>query len=374
MVPSSFNQVKIDLGALCDNYQFLRRHAGQASVLAMVKADGYGHGMLECAEALEQSGCTMFGVAELREAVLLRRAGISAPILAMVGFAHRDAAVFCRHDITPVVYDETSLEALSAAAVESAKQLSVHLKVDVGMNRLGVEPDGLLRLLRCVESLPGISLGGIAGHFPGADDRFSSSTATCLAKFAEFEALLPDRQEVVHHVANSGATLYHPATHRDMVRCGISLYGYYPEGRTIIEPGGLRPVMSFSSRVVQVKNVPPGSGVSYGHTYVTERPTTLAVVPVGYEDGFSRRLSNRGEVLIRGRRAAVRGRVCMNLCMVDVTDIEGVAVGDEVVLLGRQGNDCISADEIASWIGTISYEVLCMIGNNNEREFVPGSS
>ncbi len=372
MIPSSFNRVKIDLAALRHNYQLLRRHAGQASLLAMIKADGYGHGMLECGEALEQSGCRMFGVAELREAILLRQAGISAKVMAMVGFAVQDAALFCRHDITAVVYDEASLEALSQAAVASGKQLSVHLKVDVGMNRLGVTPDGLRKLLQCVASLPGISLGGIAGHFPCADDRASSSTAACLAKFAEFEALLPDRQEVVRHVANSGATLYHPESHRDMVRCGISLYGYYPEGRIRIEPDGLRPVMSFSSRVLQLKNIKAGCGVSYGHTYVTNRPTILAVVPVGYEDGFSRRLSNCGEVLIRGRRAAVRGRVCMNLCMVDVTDIEGVAVGDEVVILGRSGDDYISADEIASRIGTISYEVLCMIGNNNEREFVRG--
>ncbi|MEE4240482.1 MAG: alanine racemase [Desulfopila sp.] len=369
-VPASFNRVTIDLGALRDNFLLLRRNAGAADLLAMVKADAYGHGMLECASVLEQAGCSMFGVAELREAVLLRQAGITASVFAMVGFAAEDAAEFCLHDITPVVYDERSLEALSQAAVALKKPLSVHLKVDVGMRRLGVDQAGLQRLVQYIESLPGLSLGGIAGHFPSSDDRSSGSTEACLASFKEFEALLPFRERLVCHVANSGGTLYYPESRFDMVRCGISLYGYYPEGRNKDDLGDLRPVLSFTSRVLQVKTVPAGCGVSYGWTYVTDKTTTLAVLPVGYEDGFSRRLSNCGEVLIRGRRAPVRGRVCMNLCMVDVTEIEGVRAGDEVVILGGQGEDCITADEIASRIGSISYEVLCMIGNTNEREFV----
>lgn len=368
MIPSSFNRVFIDCEALGHNFDLLRRNAAEAGFLAMVKADAYGHGMVECSRHLEAKGCRMFGVAELREAVLLRQSGISSEIFSMIGFDHNDAGYFCEFDITPIVYDVPSLEALSRAAVKSGKTLPVHLKVDTGMNRLGVYLDGLQELLDNVKLLPGLRLGGIASHFPRADDRDSGSTAESLARFAEFRGLVPE--ETMYHIANSGGILYFPESRCDMVRSGISLYGYYPEGRENVEEGGLRPVMSFTTRVLQVKNVPAGSGVSYGHTYITERPTVLAVLPVGYEDGFSRLLSNCGEVLIRGKRAVVRGRICMNLCMVDVTDIEGAAAGDEVVVLGSQGDERITADEIAARTGTISYEVLCMIGNNNERVYI----
>jgi alanine racemase len=369
MIPSSFNRVIIDREALLHNYTLLRKKTGEVSFLAMVKADAYGHGMIACSKILEENGCTIFGVAELREAVLLRQSGITSAIFTFVGFDRGDAGFFCEFDITPVVYDVPSLEALSGAAVKSGKELSVHLKVDTGMNRLGVYPEGVADLLATVKRLPGLRLGGIASHFPCADDRHSPDTPESYARFAELTKIRSSGASPIYHIANSGGILYFPESRCEMVRCGISLYGYYPEGRDKVAKEGLHPVMSFTTRVLQVKSVPAGSGVSYGHTYVTEKPTVLAVLPVGYEDGFSRQLSNCGEVLIRGRRAIVRGRVCMNLCMVDVTEIEGVTAGDEVVILGRQGDEQISADEIASRIGSISYEVLCMIGKNNEREY-----
>ncbi len=369
MIPPSFNTATVDLPALAANYALLRKKAGDAALLAMVKADGYGHGMVECASALEKLGCSLFGVAELREAVILRQAGIGAAIYAMIGFDHQDAELFCAYDITPVVYDGAALQALSAAAVRRGRQIGVHLKVDTGMRRLGVEGKELQKLAAAVESLPNIYLAGIASHFPSADDVGSSSTDACLARFEKMEEVVAARPGLIRHIANSGGTLYFPRSRCDMVRCGISLYGYYPEGRNGIAGDGLQPVMSYSTRVLQVKEVPAGCGVSYGHTYTTTRPTTLAVLPVGYEDGYSRLLSNRGEVLVGGRRAKIRGRVCMNLCMVDVTDIKGVAAGDEAVLLGCQGSERITADEIAARCETISYEVLCMIGNNNQRRY-----
>jgi len=369
MIPSSFNTVTVDLQALVANYALLRHKAGDAVLLAMVKADGYGHGMVECATALEKCGCSVFGVAELREAVILRQAGITSAIYAMIGFDHGDAELFCTCDITPVVYDPDALQALSAAAVRWGRQIGVHLKVDTGMRRLGVEGEGLQKLAAAVDTLPNLYLAGIASHFPSADDAGSSSTNDCLSRFEKMKEVVAGRPGLVHHIANSGGTLYFPRSHDDMVRCGISLYGYYPEGRDEVADDGLQPVMSYTTRVLQVKEVPPGCGVSYGHTYTTTRPTTLAVLPVGYEDGYSRLLSNRGEVLIGGSRARIRGRVCMNLCMVDVTDIEGVSAGDEAVLLGCQGSERITADEIAARCDTISYEVLCMLGNNNQRRY-----
>lgn len=369
MLPSSFNRVSIDLTALCHNYRLLQEQAKEAAFLAMVKADGYGHGMLECAHALAKAGCTVFGVAELPEAVSLRKSGISGAIYSMVGFNPADAHHFIESEITPVVYDLAGIEALSKAAEQAGRSIGVHVKVDTGMSRLGVQLDEIDELLTKIEQAPGIFLAGMASHFPCADDAASATTRQCHERFKEFQEHLPAGTSLVKHIANSGGTLYSPATREDMVRCGIALYGYYPEGRTQIPGEGLRPVMSFSSRVVQVKTIPAGQGISYGHTYITTRPTKLAVLPVGYEDGFSRKLSNCGEVLLRGRRVPVRGRVCMNLCMVDITDIDGVCVGDEAVLLGRQGEETITADEIAGRIGTISYEVLCMIGNNNHREY-----
>lgn len=369
MLPSSFNRVSIDLTALCHNYRLLQEQAKDAAFLAMVKADGYGHGMVECAHALTKAGCTVFGVAELPEAVLLRKSGIKGEIYSMVGFNPADAHYFIEFKITPVVYDLAGIEALSKAAEQAGSSTGVHVKVDTGMSRLGVQLDEVDELLTAIERAPGIYLAGLASHFPCADDATSATTGQCYERFKEFQEHLPAGTNLVKHIANSGGTLYSPATKEDMVRCGISLYGYYPEGRTTIPEEGLRPVMSFVSRVVQVKTIPAGQGISYGHTYIATRPTKLAVLPVGYEDGFSRKLSNCGEVLVRGRRAPVRGRVCMNLCMVDITDIDGVSVGDEAVLLGRQGEEIITADEIAGRIGTISYEVLCMIGNNNYREY-----
>lgn len=369
MIPSSYNRVHIDLHSLGLNYALLRKSGGKADLLAMVKADGYGHGMVECTKALQDRGCARFGVAELREAVLLRQSGVDSVIFAMIGFDNKDADLFCEYDLTPVVYDSGSLEVLSRAAVRSGKEISVHIKVDTGMRRLGVEQKELEELLQILGNLPQLTLGGIASHFPCADDALSSSTQNCLRKFAEYVDLVPTKNKIISHIANSGGTLYFPGSRYDMVRCGISLYGYYPEGRKGVAAEGLQPVMSFVTRVLQVKDVPAGSGVSYGHTYITQKPTRLAVLPVGYEDGYSRQLSNCGEVLIRGRRAKIRGRVCMNLCMVDVTEIDGVVPGDEAVLLGSQGSERITADEIASLIGTISYEVLCMIGNNNQREY-----
>jgi len=370
MSTSSFNLVTVELKALTSNYSSLKAHAGKAEFLSMVKADGYGHGMVECSKALAKAGCSIFGVAELMEALELRKNGITGKIFSMIGFDHDDAQYFVDFDIIPVVYDVVSVTAISSAAAKVGKTIGVHVKVDTGMSRLGVQLEEIEPLLACIEKLPGVYLAGLASHFPCADDTASATTSRCYEKFTQFQTRVPQNEQILYHIANSGGTLYFPDTKANMVRCGISLYGYYPEGREYLQSDELRPVMSFTTRVLQVKQIPAGVGVSYGHTYITDRPTILAVLPVGYEDGYSRKLSNSGEVIIRGKRAPIRGRVCMNLCMVDVTDIEGVSSGDEVVLLGAQGNERITADEIAARIDTISYEVLCMIGNNNERTYV----
>lgn len=366
----SLNRVTIDLAALKQNYAFLRQRANAPHFLSMVKADAYGHGNIRCAEALAGAGCTVFGVAELNEAVTLREAGVAGTILVMAGVPEGDAAEAVANDVTPLVYDTASLKYLSQAAVRQGREITVHFKVNTGMCRLGFELDQMAEAVALADSLPGVKSGGIVSHFPEADTPAAPSTLQNFARFKEFAELIgPD---CIRHIANSGATLYFPQTHWDMVRCGISLYGYFPEGKTghEAEMDLLRPVMRFSTRVLQVREVAAGVPVSYGGTYVTERASRLAVLPVGYSNGFPRGLSNCGEVLIRGKRAPVRGRVCMNLCMVDVTDIDGVAAGDEVVILGRQGDDMLDADDMAAKVGTISYELLCLLGCMNSRYYL----
>jgi alanine racemase len=374
MKAPSFNQVRISRKALCHNYRLLQKKAGQQRLLAMVKADAYGHGMCEAAAILATAGCTDFGVAELCEGVVLRESGIQGKIFIFLGFEPSQASLLFEFDLTPVLYDEESGRALSREAVRRQSEIAVHLKVDCGMTRLGVFPDQFEAFMASLEALPGVRVEGVASHFPRADEQDSDHTRQQLLRFQDLAIDgAQSHKDITWHTANSGGILYFPECHCDMVRAGIALYGYYPDGISGIrseESHGLENVMSFVTRVLQVKTVPADVGVSYGHSYVTSCATRLAVLPVGYEDGLSRSLSNVGEVLIGGRRAKIRGRICMNLCMVDVTHIEGVCPGDEVVILGEQGIESIRGDDIAQWMGSISYEVLCLFGNNNERKYI----
>ncbi len=340
-------------------------------MLAMVKGDGYGHGMIETAFACHDAGCRLFGVAELVEGIKLRKTGIGGEIFVMVGFAAEQIDYFFSHDLTPVVFDKDLVKKLSERAVKKGAELTVHLKVDCGMSRLGVEPEEVKEFAALIEELPGLKLGGVLSHFAAADDVSSPITEQMFTVFQKVCEGVED--SLTCHIANSGGIINFPKTHGKMARAGISLYGYPPSGekeQAVVGEGELIPAMTFSSRVVMVKTVGKGAGISYGHTFITTRETRLAVLPVGYEDGYPRSLSNCGVVLLHGKRAPILGRVCMNLTMVDVTDIEDVKIGDEAVLMGKQGEEIITADDIAALTGTISYEILCMLGNNNERVFV----
>ncbi|MDK9708644.1 MAG: alanine racemase [Desulforhopalus sp.] len=370
----SFNCIQVSRRALRHNYQVISKAAGaEVSVMAMVKADAYGHGMVAAAEVFADAGCENFGVAELREAVVLREAGVGGAIYVTLGFLPEDAELLFRYDLVPVIYSHETAAILSSAAQALGREIGVHIKVDTGMSRLGLLPDEVPAFLAGIASLQGIRPTGIMSHFPEADVPGAASTARGYATFAEVCREAKSSFAGIRHIANSGAVLNFPASYCEMVRSGISLYGYHPAGRLADDHDdtlGILPAMSFTTRVMQVKTIPAGTGVSYGHTYHTERPTTLAVLPVGYEDGYSRLFSNRGHVLIGGQRVPVCGRVCMNMCMVDVTGIEGVRAGDEAVLMGCQGGEQITAEDLAEWMGSISYEVLCSLGNNNQREYI----
>ena len=375
----SFNRVEIDIGALQHNFKSIQLTVGQqVRVMAVVKSDAYGHGLVACAQAIYLAGGRTFGVAEVWEGVTLRRAGLQGEIVVLMGGSPESYDEIIKHKLTPVVYDVEFITGLSNAAAGKNTEVRLHLKVDVGMGRLGVLPAEVESYVSLIRRLPGISLSGLLSHFPVADEIESAEkTREQLLYFRSVLARLKTKEagSVVTHIANSAALMYFPDTRLDMIRPGISLYGYYPDAsparaKTAAPMLQLQPVMSFKTRVVQIKELDAGCGISYGHTFVTRRKSRIAVLPVGYADGYLRKLSNRAEVLIGGRRAPVCGRVCMNATMVDITDLPPAHTGDEVVLLGRQGDAVITADEIAKWMETISYEVLCLFGTFNERVYI----
>ncbi len=371
----SLNRVEISRSALIHNFQVCRRLAGSAAIMPLVKADGYGHGMIDCARIFAGQGAAAFGVAEAVEGLRLREAGITQPILVLAGVIPQTLPLIVEARLTPVVLEPSILPELSRLAGGQGAAIGLHLKLDAGMGRQGVLPIDFLDMVRAVEADPHLRLDGVMAHFPLADDRQSSNSAEVLQTFLATTAALADcvPGKYCLHLANSGGLFYVAGARLDMVRPGIALYGCYPDGlagRITALPPLLRPVMRFSTRIIQVRQIPAGSGLGYWHLFTTLRPSTIAVLSVGYEDGYLRALSNRAQVLIGGCRAPVVGRISMNLTLVDVTDLPEVRVGDEVVLLGRQGEEEITADEVAGWMETISYEVLCLFGNLNERELV----
>jgi len=372
MFDTSYNNAVISLAALRHNYRAMTSRT-KVPVLAMVKAQAYGHGAIEAARAFSEAGCRVFGVAELREAVALREAGIEGEIFVTIGFPHAAAEQIFTHKLTPVIYNFEAGQLLARLAHERNTDLKVHVKVDSGMGRLGLDPGDVVPFVERLAVLDGWHFGGLMSHFPEADIPDSPSTRKGYQLFAEVCRDLAATYGGCCHIANSGGILNYPETHCQMVRAGISLYGYHPKGRSTPGDQGygeLQPAMSFVSELLQVKKFAPGRGISYGHTYTTEREALIAVVPVGYEDGLSRSLSNKLTVLVGGKRVPLRGRICMNMCMLDVSEVPGAKPGDEVVFLGTQGDQSISADDIAEQMNSISYEVLCQFGNNNNRIYI----
>jgi alanine racemase len=374
-IAAPHNRIEIDLAALRGNYRLIQAKVGAGvRVMAIVKADAYGHGLVPVAKALAREGARTFGVAEVDEGVRLRQAGLAGEIVVLLGVLPDSFAEIIAFDLQPVVYDLENLAALSAYADRFARRVDVHLKIDTGMGRLGIMPDQLDSYLDRLEKLSGVRLAGVLSHFPRADERHDpAETIAQNQRFAEILARVRRGCGAgPAHIANSAAILNFSDSHYDMVRPGITLYGCYPYPAAEINADfQLKPVMSFKTRVIQVKDVPSGSGISYGHTFRTGRPTRLAVLPVGYDDGYLRRLSGRAEVLIAGQRVPILGRICMNACLADITGLDRVRVGDEAVVMGGQGAAAITAAEIAGWSDTISYEVVCLFGGRNQRVYLP---
>ena len=364
------NYCEIDLNAIRHNVGVMRAClADGVKFLAVVKADGYGHGAVQVARAALEAGASMLAVAIPEEGAQLRQAGIDAPILVLGGIEPEAAEAVVACGLTQTVFDEARILALNAAGERLGRTAQVHLKLDTGMCRIGVRTEEEVRaLVTRIDSLPSLRLTGCFTHMATADEPDSSGT---LAQLARFEALTRALAQVhpgriIRHAANTASIFCYPQAHYDMVRGGIALYGYPPV------PGvaGLRPAMRWVSSGVYVKTIAPGEKVSYGGLFTAQRETRVMTVPVGYADGYRRGMTGKGCVLVRGRRARILGRVCMDQIMVDVTDIPGAQAGDEVVLLGAQGKERIDADEMAAWLGTISYEVLCGPSKRVPRVYV----
>lgn len=373
---------EIDLSAIAENTRELRRITRpEARLMAVVKADAYGHGAKEVARAALSAGASVLGVARLGEAISLRDAGISAPILIFSYTSPEDAETLVRLDLAQSVFDVQTAMAFSQQAQALGQPIHLHLKVDTGMGRLGILTDNgtgmsvssdAVDAARTIASLPGIILEGLSTHFAAADSADKNFTNYQFKRFTDFIARLTAAgiDIPIKHAANSAAIIDHPETHLDMVRAGIAIYGLKPSSEVNLAKLRLTPAMTLKSRIVQLKCVGEGFPVSYGMTWTSKRPTAIATVPVGYADGFSRRLSNIGEMLVRGRRAPIRGRVCMDHTMIDVGDIAEARTGDEVVIFGRQDGAEISAEEVAEQLGTINYEVTAALTARVARVFV----
>jgi len=338
------------------------------NIIAVVKANAYGHGAPEVARALEQAGAAMLACADIEEGIVLREAGVRAPILVFGALSVSDLDGVFAHNLTPTISTPGAASALQRAAARHGVRLRCHLKIDTGMNRLGFRHDNLWQTIPQVAASPNLEIAAVYTHFATADNPDDPAFAMQRERFEETLGGLPALgiQATIRHASNSAALLRDERVWYDFVRPGLLLYGIVPPPLAATLP--LRPALSLHSRIVAVKGIRPGEGAGYGLRPVGDRPATLAVVPAGYADGLDLRLAGRGYMLVRGRRAPIVGSVCMDMTMIDVTGTDA-APGDEVVIVGEQDGESIGMREIAAAIGTIPYELLCRVGSRIERVY-----
>jgi len=363
--------VEIDLDALSYNIRSLRTIVGQnRKICLVVKADAYGHGAVEVAQAALGAGVDMLGIATLHEGIELRRANVSAPMLVLSPSLPTEIEELIAHRLRPSISSETFARQLSEASQRLSTTIPFHVEVDTGMGRTGLDYELAYGTLREIARLPGIAVEGLYTHFPDADNPDLGFARTQLERFNTLLSQL--RKDGIHfelvHAANSAGIINLPESLFNMARPGLLAYGLRPANQSTLDCD-VKPVMSFKSCVVQLRSVSAGSYISYGRTHRVSKDSLIAVVPVGYGHGYSWNLSNAGEMLVRGKKVPIVGRVTMDLTMLDVTEVPDVAEGDEVVLFGRQGENQISVDEVAHKAGTVSYEILCSIGKRVVRTF-----
>ncbi|MBE6104864.1 alanine racemase [Anaerovibrio lipolyticus] len=359
---------EVDLNALESNIKNIKSCInGNTKWCAVVKADAYGHGALAVARKCVEMGASYLAVAVLSEAVALRKAGFTTPIIILGASPIDTSGMLVDYDITQAVFEFEQAEAISRQAVLRNKTAKIHLKIDTGMHRIGIKPDEAGEMAKKIADLPGIKLEGMFSHFALADNEDKTYSYKQLDSFKraieQVEAAGINIE--LKHIANSAALLEMPETHFDMVRAGIILYGLWPseEVNRSIE---LKPLMKLCAKVAFLKELEVGDSVSYGCTWTAERKSLIGTLPIGYADGYTRMLSGKAEIDYNGRRAPIAGRICMDQCMVDFTGIKGIKEGDTVVLYG---SDALAMDEVASWLGTINYELPCMLSPRVPRVY-----
>ncbi len=355
--------VEINLDAIVNNVKNIKKLIGEKKeLMAVVKGNAYGHDILEVSSVVLNNGATRLAVARLEEGIFLRKAGITVPILILGLTLKQQAELLVSYNITPTVCEYEMIEKLSESAFKEGKIVKVHLKVDTGMGRIGIFPNHVLNFIKKLKVLKNVQIEGIFTHFSVADENDKTYTEKQFRKFMEVLTVL-EKEGIripAKHVGNSATLLDLPHMWLDLVRPGISVYGLYPS-REVQKTVKLIPAHSFKTRIVFLKELSTGESIGYGRTYTTKKKrTVVASLPVGYADGYNRLLSNQGEVLVRGRRFPVIGRVCMDQTMIDVSNLPQVEIGGEVVLWGRQGQEEITVEEIADKIGTINYEIVHM--------------
>ena len=371
----------VSLAALRQNFRTVQKHVGvNVTVCAVVKADAYGHGAVECSRALESEGANWLGVTSLDEAIPLRDAGLRANILLMTGFWRGEEAEIVRLRLTPTVWEPWHIEALEkAAAVLAVAKHPVHLKVDTGMGRLGVGVDQLPAVLGTLKGSKHLALEGLSTHLADSEVMDAPSVAQQEQSFDAARRIVREAgfEPAFVHMANTGAVISRRETWNTMVRLGVALYGYYlPFQRAGREVSGgtlrlpVNPILTWKTRILSLRDFGPNQALGYGGTYVTKAPAHVAVLPVGYADGYNRQLSNRGRVILREHYAPIVGRISMDLTLVDVTGIPGVSVGDEVVLLGVGDGLSVDALEHAELANSTPYEILCNISKRVPRRYV----
>lgn len=363
---------EIDLDAIAYNFKQIRGIVGpNVKICPAVKADGYGHGAPEVSRTLVDAGAEMLSVATPEEVIELRESGIETPILLLQCILPEQIPEIIEYDISTNVCDLQLAESLSDEAIKAGKRVKVHIKVDTGMGRVGIEQRETVDFALALSRMPGLEIEGIFTHFPSADEDDLSFTYRQISDFTN----ICDSVEAAGvrvplcHAANSAAILNVPESYFDMVRPGIMVYGHFDSAPRYSHVT-LRPCMTLKTKIVFLKTLPKGNPVSYGRTYTTTGDTRVATVPIGYADGYNRLLSNKGSALVRGKRVPLIGRVCMDQMMLDVSSVPDVSVGDEVVLYGRQGSEEISVEEVAGLLDTISYEVLCAVSKRVPRVYV----
>ncbi len=368
---------EIDLDAIAHNAREIKKLTGnRVELMGAVKADAYGHGVFEVVHTLLDNGVNQLAVSMLDEAIQLRKMGIGVPIL-ILGYtdpARADEIVL--NEVTQTVFTPDLAQALSTAAVRLGKNVKIHVKIDTGMTRLGFMPGySAVKSIAEIGKMPGLIIEGIFTHFASADEGVKDYT---MMQFERFMSVCSELSRVgihipIKHVCNSGGIIQYTQMHLDMVRPGIILYGLYPSNEVSRSSINLKPAMTLKANIVHVKDVDKDTCISYGRTFRTSRKSRIATVPIGYADGYTRLMSNKGRMLVNGEFVPVVGRICMDQCMIDVTDLEKeVHVGDEVVIFGNQGGASISVDEIAAKVGTINYELICIIGKRIPRVYIKG--